>query len=292
MTKHAFFRAVISFLFNLITLYSGLHQKISSTNALQIVPPSSNDDWRDLASLLVETFDEPTIITPSPSSSSTAANPLKNKLQITKWNMFEKSLTEQFAYNQYVRTARKMKGKKYAILIAKEYNPGSEENEFRAFYEVVGMAEIGLNLEPSTVVSEESDVGDATNNNIISAITTASFSALVPRATVGVLCVKSSRRKMGIGQKLLQKCEEIIVESWGEDEIVVEVEPKNRAALEFFRSSGYHYGGKADFARRVEEIDAEVRNATVRKLRTFEERPHLVLRKSVARVENDNRNSR
>ncbi len=289
MKYRAFPQAIISLFSNLLSLYSCLQQIATSTNALQIVPPSSNDDWRDLASLLVETFDEPRVIEPSPSSSSNAMNTLINKLQIAKWNLFEKSLTKQFAYNQYVRTARKMKGKKYAILLAKDYNPGSEENEHRAFNEVVGMAEIGLTLEPSTAAREERGVDDTTNLDFTAETVMAPLSASVPRATVGVLCVRPTRRNMGIGQILLKKCEEIIAESWGEDEIVVEVEPDNRPALEFFRTSGYCFSRtpKSESARSVDGGDVEMRNATVRKLRTFEARPHLVLRKRVSRIEND-----
>lgn len=264
---------LISFTLSLLISWGAI------VDSLQIVPPSTNDDWRDLASLLVQTFDEPTIFKETSKEFPNNSNPIQKQIQLAKWNMMEKSLTEQFTYNNYARTARKMRGKKYAIYIAKEYNTGSKENNFRAFYEVVGMAEIGLTLAPSTVVEDE-DLGMPTT-----------FSALMPRATVGVLCVKPTFQQKGIGQALLDKCEETIVDVWGEKEIIVEVEPGNAAALKFFRKS--NYGGKTSCSSLQsslvgendvsisKENEIEIRNATVRRMRAFEERPHLVLRKKI-----------
>eukprot|EP01083_Nonionella_stella_P268822 909061_1 len=239
---------------------------VSPVSSLLIAPPSSNSDWRDLSTLLVNTFDEPSVIKAVEENNN--KKDFVKTLELAQWNLIEKSLTEQYTYNQYAKNAKRMKGTKYGIYLAKEYNPGSPENDIRPFYETVGMVEIGMTLEPSTIESsscEEEEEGckeDEDENENVAEM------KLRPRATIGVLCVQAASQKSGIGEALLHKCEEVIVNTWDEKDIVVEVEPDNVAALGFFSKQGYIRNGD------------EMRNATVCRKRVMEERPHFILRKN------------
>lgn len=231
---------------------------ISSVRSLLVAPPSSNSDWRDLATLLVNTFDEPSVIKAVEGNNNKG---FLQTLELAQWKFIEKSLTEQFTYNQYAKNAKTLKGTKYGIYLAKEYNPGSPENDVRPFYETVGMVEIGMTLEPSSIESESNDEeGCKEEENVVEM-------KLRPRATIGVLCVQTASQKSGIGEALLHKCEEVIVNTWDEKDIVVEVEPDNVAALGFFSKQGYIRNA------------GEMRNATVCRKRVMEERPHFILRK-------------
>eukprot|EP01083_Nonionella_stella_P087056 242055_1 len=244
---------------------------ISSVSSLLVAPPSSNSDWRDLATLLVNTFDEPSVIKTVEENNNNKG--FLQTLELAQWKFIEKSLTEQFTYNQYAKNAKKLKGTKYGIYLAKEYNPGSPENDIRPFYETVGMVEIGMTLEPSTIESsscEEEEEGCKEDEN-----ENAAEMKLRPRATIGVLCVQAASQKSGIGEALLHKCEEVIVNTWDEKDIVVEVEPDNVAALGFFSKQGYIRNGD------------EMRNATVCRKRVMEERPHFILRKHFKKSQNN-----
>lgn len=252
------------------------------TQSFTIVPPSSKSDYHELASLLVESFDEPTVKGFSRSSakeknnidvllqddddddeynSNRMNNPIsfvpKRQLEKITWSLYDKFLTEQYTFRQYVQTARKMKGKKYGLFLAKEYNPGISEKlneEARPFYEVIGMVEIGMVLE----CIQNSTVEDSRS--------------IRPRATVGVLCVKSNHMNKGVGKELLHKCEEVVREVWNETELFIEVEPTNKRALKFFTSCGYD----TCLDRLGKEM---IHVATVSRKRKMEERPHFVMSK-------------
>lgn len=253
-----------------------------STKSFTITPPCSSDDYRDLASLLVESFDEPTISTGSNARqdfNSTNymnedfslrqyiidANTQKSilpKLQFEQvtWSLYDKFLTEQYTFRQYVQTARKMKGKKYALYLAKEYNPGSvkDGSEGRPFYEVIGMIEMGMVLEPR---------GDSECSNFDDI-------QLKARATVGVLCVKPDHMNKGVGKALLNKCEQVGREIWNETQLYIEVEPQNERALQFFFSCGYCIC-LDKFGKEMVHI------ANVCRKRKVEERPHYVMSKTI-----------
>jgi len=222
---------------------------LPAVDALIVAPPASSTDYRQLATLLVSTFDAP----PQPSSSSSTNQNYVSatKIEAMQWMLYEKSLTEQYTYNQYMSTTRKMRGKKYALFVAKEYIPPSQDNDHRASYRVVGM--VG-----PVSISEKELVG---------------IMSLRPRATVGVLCVSSSHQNQGIGQALVEKCEYIAKNLWNETRLVVEVEPCNGNALRFFDKYGY------EGMKRGADGGFEMRNATVSRRRKVESRPHFVLEK-------------
>lgn len=258
------------------------------STALIVTPPSGASDFRQLASLVVSTFDAP--IDPA------------SKLEVMQWNLYERSLSEQFTFKQYTDTVRKMFGKKYALFVAKEYIPGNEDNGFQSSYDVVGMIEMGMALGPVNLRNYENrqserdedsqreiDLFEAQNDNSVGknealestilesdkASTTAisiQQIGLRPRATVGVICVKSTNHNKGIGKALLGKCEEIASDVWNEPQLFVEVEPDNKNALRFFERDGY--SGFED------EGGVQMRNATVIRKRKATSRPHLVLGKT------------
>jgi len=233
---------------------------LPAVDALIIGPPASSTDYRQIASLLASTFDAPP---PPPSSSSSSSSSSTNqksapatKLEAMQWMLYEKSLTEQYTYNQYLSTTRKMRGKKYALFVAKEYIPPSQDNDHRASYHVVGMVEMGVTVGPVSISENELVV-----------------ISLRPRATVGVLCVSSSHQNQGIGQALVEKCEYVAEHIWNETRLFVEVEPCNGIALSFFEKYGY------EGLNRGADGGFEMRNATVARRRKVESRPHFVLEK-------------
>lgn len=85
---------------------------------VQIAPPRSSREWRQLASLLVEVFDDYSI-----------------------WEWSQRRLTEQFVVQKYVDTAKRMQGNKYALLVAKSTCRNNAGNNNVV---VVGMVEMGL----------------------------------------------------------------------------------------------------------------------------------------------------
>mmetsp|Transcript_24941 Transcript_24941/g.49603 ORF Transcript_24941/g.49603 Transcript_24941/m.49603 type:complete len:254 (+) Transcript_24941:79-840(+) len=213
------------------------------TASLLIAPPTTNDDWRQLAALVVDTFDSPP--TGAIPYETSFQQYVQSRIERTGWNLVGRSLAEQHTYDRYVRNARKMRGKKYGLYLAKEYNAGTAESKYVPFYETVGMIEMGLTLEPSDNPME----------------------GLKPRAIVGVICVRSGFQKRGIGKALLQQCELLAIETWKENDLFVEIEPDNERALRFFSLCGY------------DNID-EMRNAKVCVRRKMEEKSHIVLKKS------------
>lgn len=211
-----------------------------TSNALTITPPTSLQDWKDLSALLCDTFDAPSK-DPTISSSSSVT---KLSIEELKWNLYERQFTIQDIYKRYTRTARKLKGTKYNLFLAKQdYATEMDSN----MEEIVGVVELGMTL-----------ANEVENNP--------PNSKRKARATIGVLCVKEEYQGQGIGSALVSKCQERAKDVWMEDEIYVEVEPSNKNALAFFHSCGYQ-----------ETSPIEIKNATVSRRRQMESRPHWVL---------------
>jgi ribosomal protein S18 acetylase RimI-like enzyme len=219
---------------------------VTVCDALIIVPPSSKNDWEEIATLLVETFDD----TISPNKRASPRQNFREEfsakcqeaIEELKWNYIEKPLTEQYTYNQYVANARRMIGKKYALYVAKEKTQ-SEDNASK--YMIVGMIEVGMTIKPSS-----------------------NDKSVVPKPTLGVLAVNGAFRNRGIGQQLLEKCQDVVTNVWKEENLYVQVEPENEVALHFFKKNAYQENG-------------EIVHAKVARRRSLEERPHLVLSKQL-----------
>ena len=208
---------------------------------LTISTPSSARDYREIAILLTNTFD-----TPSDTSSS---------IELIKWNMFERSLTEQYTFNQYIRNARRMRDKKYCVIVAKEYII-NENHDMKL--RVVGMAEMGMSICPISTCSTDEDT------------------KLSPQPTLGVLCVSPNHQQNGIGKALVEKCEQIATDIWKDCNVVVDIEPSNHIALSFFERCGYEYISEDDSGEK------QTRNTTVVRRRKAESKPHYLLRKKLA----------
>ena len=205
---------------------------------LTISAPSSARDYREIAILLTDTFDAPE----SDTSSS---------VESIKWNMFGRSLSEQYTFNQYIRNARRMRDKKYCVIVAKEYI--IDENDDMKL-RVIGMAEMGMSICPISSSTDDKDT------------------VLSPQPTLGVLCVSPNHQQNGVGKALVEKCEQIAVDIWKDCNVVIDVEPNNEDALAFFERCGYHLS---------EDDSGEkyTRNTTVVRRRKAESRPHYLLRK-------------
>jgi len=53
------------------------------------------------------------------------------------------------------------------------------------------------------------------------------------------LSVRREARKSGLGSKLLEACEKLVIKRWGRNEIILEVEEDNEAARAFYERRGY-----------------------------------------------------
>lgn len=152
----------------------------TTTTNIVIAPPRKSHEWKQIAAIEVDTFDD-----------------------FNFWEIRERKATERFVMQQYVETSKRMKGNKYALLVATESSR-----------DVVGMVEMGVSIVAGT--------------------------KNVTRTTIGVLCVSQKRQKLGVGALLLERCEKLALsEGWNEAVIFVEVEPENTAALSFFTKRGF-----------------------------------------------------
>jgi ribosomal protein S18 acetylase RimI-like enzyme len=235
---------------------------------ISISPPSSANDYRQLASLLVSSFDAP----------QDDNDAISSKIQRLKWDIYDKSLTEEFTYKRYVSTVRRMRGKKYCLLVAKKNDNDDEgvvvdvENDVsssslgRSNGVVVGMVEMGMSLCPVDTNITTATIDDELNNNSID---------MTPTPLIGVICVAPTHQKEGIGTKLLHKCEEVAREIWKEECICVDVEPDNTRALSLFEMGGYVACLDGDGR------SALMRNTTILRRRREEVKPHYLLRKRI-----------
>lgn len=188
-------------------------------------------------------------------------------LQRAAWLILLQFLTERDVMDQYMATSLKMKGNKYAILLAKRFvrnrnDVGSNENESSGTRtvsntnNVVGMMELGMSCHAGNTDGDGgSKDGDGDDDVLIG-------------ATLGVLGILDSHQGMGIGTLLLQKCEALVTsEAWGHQPILyAEVEPNNEGALRFFEKHGFVKEGR-------------IVPVKVRRKRIYEERPHYLLYK-------------
>jgi hypothetical protein len=52
----------------------------------------------------------------------------QSKLEALQWNVLDKSLSEELIFKQYTSTVRRMRGKKYCLLVAKDSHQGIDES--------------------------------------------------------------------------------------------------------------------------------------------------------------------
>lgn len=220
-------------------------------------------DYSDVGSLLVDTFDVTT------SSAQSAALGLDNLLWKTG---VTRALVARRYTNRYISTVRKMRGKKYALLLAKSYGDASNSRSVDGTVgantaeqgTVVGVTELGLSRYPLAI-----DACTETNDS-----TTQKTEVL---ASVGVLAVNPSQRRSGVGSALLSAAESV-VSRWNETYIYAAVEPSNEGALGFFARQGYE-PVRADTSvgdNGVVRVYVDVAERLRR-----ERRPHILLRKEI-----------
>ena len=182
---------------------------VHEIQALLITPPSSTRDYQQLASLIANTFDAPAVDLAARASSNSQQQHqyFQSKIEALRWNVIEKSLTEEFTFKQYCSTARRMRGEKYCLLVVKECCPNEEnDQQLGVRDDVVGIVEMGMSLCPSCYEDISGGEHDA--------ISDAPVIELRPQPTIGVLCVKSTHRQKGIGQALVEKCERVATDIW------------------------------------------------------------------------------
>lgn len=158
-------------------------------HAWYITPPRHNSEWNEMVQLIVKTFDAPLHDASS--------------IEKIRWSLFEQSLTEAYTLRQYTQTAKRMRGKKYSIFVAKQFG------------RVVGMAEVGIN----------------------------GASQGMKRPTIGLVCVEKEVRQQGVAADLIIQCEHLVAKVWKENVLYAEVEEVNVAALQFFYSQGFQLSG-------------------------------------------------
>ncbi|KAL7551389.1 hypothetical protein ACHAWF_018153 [Thalassiosira exigua] len=239
---------------------------------LVISPPSSANEYRKIASLLASTFDAPAAGAQSNSIGNIEQSSIQSKVEELQWTLVEKSLTEEFIFKQYMSTARRMQGKKYCLLVAKDYVQDSD-GDLRVRDDIVGIAEMGMSFCPSPL-QQEPIRGNVVDIDGTGAKNDCNESK--PKPTLGVLCVGPNQQKKGIGRALVGKCEEIASEVWNETCIFVDVEPRNLNAMSFFHKCGYRCC--------VDDTGSVlVRNTKISKRRSSESRPHNLLWKRLSR---------
>ena len=213
-------------------------------------------DYAEIGSLLVDTFDG--------TSSTSTSTGLDNIL----WNAgVTRAFVARRYTNRYVSTVRKMRGKKYALLLAKSYgdtNNNSSDgtvaaNEIKPG-EVVGVAELGLSKYPLSI-----DEGMSQETKVL--------------PSVGVLAVNPSQRKSGIGRALLSAAESV-VRRWNETYIYAAVEPNNEVALSFFTNCGYDRVRPESLSGGDDDIGVKVYVEVAERMKR-ERRPHVLLRKRI-----------
>lgn len=215
--------------------------------------PTRLQDYEDVGRLLVDSFDA---IAKPQSSSGPMGNDLLWDMGITKaW------IAQQYT-SRYITNSRKMRGKKFSLLVAKSYGTmannaddgESNQNGIRIVPgQVIGVAELGVSRYP--IIS-----GNITAASLSSDPTTDVV------ASVGVICVQNSQRGVGMGSELLAASESIVRSRWNETSLYAAVEESNAGALRFFHEEGYENSGLV--------VEVEVAERMRR-----EKRPHLLLTK-------------
>mmetsp|Transcript_13273 Transcript_13273/g.27517 ORF Transcript_13273/g.27517 Transcript_13273/m.27517 type:complete len:269 (+) Transcript_13273:112-918(+) len=188
---------------------AGIPEPVSSA-AWFITPPTQQQDWQQIASIVAKSWDSKEPCAASEKQPLQWLGPLT-----TMWN---DARLEQQAYQRYVSTARRMRGTKYALLVAKEWGA------------VVGVIEMGIQQFNQSEASKVETSCPTINTG------TQPLSSV---ATIGMVCVDGEYRGLGIAHELVNHCEEMAQHVWNETIICADVEPQNGAALRIFQSRGY-----------------------------------------------------
>ena len=234
--------------------------------------PTRRQDYQDVAGLLCEVFDdqadqaEAALVSNASSKSSSAGTAVMSNML---WNAGITKTAAQYMYtNRYISNARRMRGKKYALLVAKSFGSGSDKNDniksnnndnSRAIKpgQVIAMAEVGVSRYPIlsdvTTGGLSEDDHDRDETDVL--------------ASIGVICVAESQRRSGAASQLLETAESLARRRWNETSLYAAVEESNNDALHFFDAAGYEDSGL------VVQVEVSER------MRKGEMRPHILLQK-------------
>lgn len=188
------------------------------------------------------------------------------------WNIgITRALTAAQYTNRYISNARQMRGKKYALFVAKSFGTmansiacvdGEADNNNSTFAgkgikpgQVIAMAEVGVSkyrILQESVRSSGINPRDETD----------------VMASVGVICVTESQRRSGAASELLKSAESVARRRWNETSLHAAVEPSNTGALRFFQKFGYEESGLVVEVEVSERMKGEMR-------------PHILLRKNL-----------
>jgi ribosomal protein S18 acetylase RimI-like enzyme len=129
--------------------------------------------------------------------------------------------------------------------------------------EILGFVEVtnrrfglGVMPPPTSVLMQHSSSNDSIN----------SYLADQTRAVLTNLSVRRDARKLGVGSKLLDICEEHVASEWGGAEVVLEVEDDNDRAKDFYRKRGYQVVYADGTARRYDLSGLWLREVRCRRL--------------------------
>ena len=221
--------------------------------------PTRLEDYEDVGRLFCEVFDDQAdqaaLALNASSKSSSGAAVMSNMF----WNAGITKTAAQYVYtNRYISNARKMRGKKYALLVAKSFGSDKNDNS-RAIKpgQVIAMAEVGVSRYPIlsdlTTGGLSEDDHDRDETDVL--------------ASIGVICVAESQRRSGAASQLLETAESLARRRWNETSLYAAVEESNNDALRFFDAAGYEDSGL------VVQVEVSER------MRKGEMRPHILLQK-------------
>jgi len=240
---------------------------------------SSKKDYEEVGSLLVDTFDEPRR---RRSNSSVNSDGDSEKgfffADELMWKLLVRPVMERQLTSRYEGLARRMRGRKYALLLAKRWK---EDGRGR---EVVGMAELGMYPTPPLWQNElESSGANEAEGVIVKEI---GEGDVKPMPTVGLIAVSPSARGVGLGRALVQICEEIASShSWGvKSHMLAAVEPDNHGAMQLFVSSGYTPITTMERMVQTEVGTVPMVTVQVREGMRTVSYPHVLLRKELSSV--------
>ena len=226
--------------------------------------PTRFDDYEDIGRLLCEVFDDNAVSKQQQGGKSASSSVLGaasgGAVSSFLWNTITRTLAAAQYTNRYISNARKMRGKKYALLVAKSFGSNNNDNNNNRVIkpgQVIAMAEVGVSRYP--ILSDVTGTGGSSDDR--------EHDETDVLASIGVLCVEESQRRSGAASELLKAAESLARRRWNETSLYAAVEESNTGALRFFNAAGYEDSGL------VVQVEVSER------MRKGEMRPHLLLQK-------------
>lgn len=238
--------------------------------------PTRLDDYEEVGRLLCEAFDDQAALkqqqrgnsTRKGAGSSVFGAVLGDAVRNLLWNVgITRTLAAAQYTNRYISNARKMRGKKYALLVAKSFGTTAnrittdgidacgKDSDSKGIKpgQVVAMAEIGISK--YRILRRESEGSSDDRDDETDVL-----------ASIGVVCVAESQQRNGAASELIKAVESVARRRWNETSLHAAVEESNSGALRFFDAAGYEDSGLVVEVEVSERMKGDVR-------------PHVLLRK-------------